>query len=94
MAPFSYGPFSEEAREAVVTAADVAIGQSSASVLPEHLKAATEGAVRSERPVEETGRIPFDPSTMSVLEQAHDAAVSADETVELHHLRDALGEQG
>ncbi len=92
MAAFSYGPFSEEAREAVVIASDVALSEGSESVLPEHLEAALGGAGRSDRPAEELGRMPFDPSTRGVLERAHDAAVSAGETVELQHLRDALSD--
>lgn len=90
MAKLSYGPFSEEAREAVMVASDVALSESAPSVLPEHLGAAVGGAVRSARPAEELGRIPFDSSTRAALERAHDAAVSAGETVELKHLRAAL----
>ena len=93
MATFSYGAFSEAAREAVVTAADVALGEGSSAVLPEHLAAGVGGAVRSGRPVAETARIPFDTSTRVVLERAHDAAVSAGENVELEPLRDALDER-
>ncbi len=94
MAKFSYGPFSGVAREAVVMAADIALDEGSGSVMPEHLQGAVGGAVGGERPVKETGRVPFDVSTMAVLERAHDVAVVAGETVELRHLRDALDKRG
>ena len=92
MAKFSYGRFSDEAREAAVTAADVALSGDSEAVLPEHLWAAVNGAERSERCARERGRIPFADSTAAALRRAHDAAVSAGAIVELHHLRDALRE--
>ena len=90
MASFSYAQLSEAAREVVVTAADVALGEGSGCVLPQHLEAAVSGAPRTEDPTDEAGRIPFDMSTKAILERAHDAAVSAGETVELQHLREAL----
>lgn len=92
MAKFTYGNFSEEARQAVVTAADVALVASSEKVLPEHLETAVGGATRSGRP-QPRGGVPFDRSTMEILEQAHDAAVSAGEVVELDHLRNALSDR-
>jgi hypothetical protein len=92
MAKFTYGNFSEEAREAVVTAENVALVASAEKVLPEHLGAAISGATRSERPGP-VGGVPFDPSTREVLEQAHDAAVAVGETVECHYIQAALSDR-
>jgi hypothetical protein len=92
MPKFTYGNFSEEAREAVLTAENVALVASSEKVLPEHLEAAINGAMRSERPGP-VGGVPFDLTTREILEQAHDAAVSAGEDVELHHLGNALSDR-
>ena len=90
MTQFSYANFSKEAREAVMTAADVALVKGSSTVLLEHLSAAVDGAERGSRPEQELGEIPFDLVAVAALNSAHDAAVSADEVVELRHLRSAL----
>jgi len=89
-ARFTYGQFSEQAWQAVATAADVALSADARRVLPEHLAAAVSGAPRSDRPTTELGRIPFAEETMTVLHRVLYAAEDADETVELYHLRAAL----
>lgn len=87
---FSYGNFSDKAREAVVTAADVALSEGSSTVRAEHLAAAIDGAERGARDEAELGRIPFDLITVDALNRAHDQAVSAGRMVELGDLRKAL----
>jgi hypothetical protein len=71
-------------------AADLALSRGADTVLTEHLEAAIKGPTRSGRPTQELGRIPFAETSAAALHRAHDAAVSADETVGLHHLRDAI----
>jgi hypothetical protein len=90
MAQFSYANFSNEAREAVMTAADVALSEGSSTVRIEHLAAAIDGASRGSRPEEELGRIPFDLTAVAALNRAHDEAIAAHEVVELRHIRSAL----
>lgn len=90
MPAFTYANFSDEAREAVMTSADVALSGGSTRVLCEHLQAAIDGARRSGRPARELGRIPFDTTTVDALSRAHESAYEAGEAVELRHIREAL----
>lgn len=94
MSAFTYANFSDDARDAVMTAADVALASGVGRVLPEHLQAAVDGAQRSGRPARELGRIPFDSTVIDVLSQAHDAAVAAGEAVDIGYLRAALSSNG
>ncbi len=94
MAKFSHGVFSYEARDMMLTAADIALSAESNAVLPEHLKAAVKGATRSARPTRDLGRVPFHDTTVNALHRAHDAAVEADVAIDLGHLIDALSEPG
>ncbi len=94
MATFTYGAFSDEARDAVLTAADIALSAGSDTVMPEHLVAAVKGATRSARPARDLGRVPFHDATVNALHRAHDAAVEAAKAVDLGHLVDALSEPG
>ena len=87
---FTYSNFSDEAREAVMTAADVALSSGASRVLPEHLEAAIGGAQRSGHPAREIARIPFDTLTVDALSRAHELALAAGEAVDARHLRAAL----
>jgi hypothetical protein len=90
MPQFSYANFSEEAREAVLVAADRALGAGSKVVRPEHMKEAVEGATRSSRTEKELGEIPFDLILVHALNDAHDEAVAAGRRVELRDLKKKL----
>ena len=90
MPQFSYANFSDEAREAVLTAADRALAADSKVVRVEHMKEAIAGAPRSSRPEQELGQIPFDLILVHALNDAHDEALAKGEKVELRDLRKKL----
>lgn len=90
MPQFSYANFSDEAREAVLVAADRALAAGSKVVRVEHMKEAIKGATRSSRSEQELGQIPFDLILVHALNDAHDEAVAKGKLVELRDLRKKL----
>lgn len=88
---FTYRHFTEAAIGVVRRAAELAVAAGDSKVVRAHLEAALDGAVPKEAvSADAAARVPFDRKTTDALRAAFDAARSADESVEVRHLRGAL----
>lgn len=89
---FSYANFSREANDVVSAAGVLAFEAGAEAVTIEHLRAALGERARTVRPRPGRTQTNFDGSLVMVLRRAHADAVGAGESVELAHLRAALGD--